>query len=338
MKRLISLCIAVWFVFQSFPSVVEAHMYDEGYSYAHIDNNQVTFELLLPFTILWHYDLDGDYFISNEELMQQWDEISDYMEEHIELYNGIEKMEFELVGLEPTMMQATESYVVKFNFLFTSTARVEELTIRYRAIFADIEPIHQNYVQLYKDDVMIDHRVLFRDAYTFQYAPNQKPRFTALVLSQYILLGVQSIVQSFWHIGLLLAIALASRKLKLAIENGAIFAAANLIGIVLTDRINLQLNTIWLYSLLTILIIYLFIIAFKKMPIGARPIAIIAGLLHGYISLSALINIGVYREFKTVTMAAYDIGLLVAVVGCIYVAANLLSPLQNKFLTADGDR
>lgn len=318
-------------LFLSAFNVSLAHNFNEGYSYAFIEKNTVEFELLLPFPVLQHYDLNGDGLITQTELDQQNSEISAYMEERLALYGNGTKMDYELISLQATYQEATETDVVQYKFRFTSNTNVEDLSIEYNVLFDDIDPTHQNYIQLYKDGNMIDHSVVYKDGHTFRYKSDMQSRFTPMLLGKYMLSGMQFMLRD-WGLWLFsISILFFTGKLKTSLLFVTLFTIANMIGYIMMDKINIEFSTIWLNVLVIAAIFYFAVQYFvKSLSLYQKPFVLLFGFLYGFGAFSTVVEIGIYREFKTITLLSYSIGVLAAMAGLCYILSQLLLPLKKR--------
>jgi hypothetical protein len=309
-----------------------AHNLNSGYAYGHIAGRAVEMELLLPFPVLLQYDLNKDTVITDEELMNRKNMISAYMAENLELWNNGLKMEYELLSLHSAVQKATEDPVVRFSFRFSSNQEVGELLIRYNVIIHDVDPSHQTYIQLFRNDELIAHQVVAREFNTFQYSPDQRS-FHAAELWNYLLHGVQYVVKQPMSWFLLLCILIPERRLKASLEKIIAFTAANFIGFILADRNDVGVPYVWLnlfaWAMLVLLAIGLFI--------GNRfnwqlPLSVVFGLLHGTGTFYDVMEKGILLEYQTVSLSFYSMGLFLGLTGVGYIMLTTVVPMLAGFM------
>lgn len=321
--------VAVWSM--SFVSVCGAHNLNYGYSYVHISSYTADFELLLPFPVLLQYDLDNDKKISQEELDAQRNQISDYMKEHLLLYNGYMQMKFELTGLKATVQKSTEDPVVAFTFKYTSDADIGTLTIKYDAIIRDADPYHQNYIQIYKDGMLAGHHVVGKDDPVFRFAPGSQMHFSVSLLGGYLLEGVRHVIRSADYWLFLLSAFYAARSLRKPLEWSVIAAAAGMIGFIAADRSGVTVAGAWGLLPLFGMIGWLVLRRMKGKESGNLHVfAALFGFVHGGASVSTLLqDLGIVAEYKIVSVICYESGILAGLAALSYVLASILTPMLH---------
>ncbi|MCJ8013437.1 HupE/UreJ family protein [Paenibacillus sp. KQZ6P-2] len=309
-----------------------AHNLNYGYSYIHLSETYVDYELLLPFPILQQYDMNKDGRISQGELEAQEPAIRAYMQEHLLLFNGLQQMSFELVDLESTIQKSTEDPVVAFKLRFASDTEISALTIKYNVIVDDVDPTHQNYVQIFQGDTLMGHQVVGKDDRTFRYSPGEQTAYSFTVIGSYLLAGIRHIVRGVDYWLFLFCMAACATGLRKQIQPTFLLVAASLIGYIAASRLGLTAPSIWL-NLFMFVALGLLVVSLMKGKAGnLRSFLILAyGLLHGIGFTSTISSeIDLVAEFKTVSLVIYHGGLLAGQIGVIFVLQSLLQPLFKK--------
>jgi hypothetical protein len=259
----------------------EAHNFNNGYSYVHLNGNAAEFELLLPYPILTQYDTNQDGRVDQGELDRQRTEIDAYMQDHLQLFNNLLQMEFRLLDLKPVVQQDTEDPMVQFDMRFTSEAEIDKLDIAYNVILNDIDPTHQNYIQVYNGESLVAQRVVEKGDSRVEYVTGGDERFPVRLLGIFAVLGIGHILRSpaFWLFALTMALPLAQpfaqllarpmpeslvqslaqpiiqpktkslERMRLLLEMATFFAGANLVGCVASFRFGYTLPIVWVSGL-----------------------------------------------------------------------------------------
>jgi hypothetical protein len=329
MKRTaIFVAFAIWGMF-AFAQVSQGHNFNNGYSYVRISGSVAEYELLLPFPILLQYDMNQDKRITDDELERQWDIIEAYLRERLLLFNGLARMDFELVSLESTIQEITEDPVVRFVMRYTSETDIEELTIRYGIILEDVDPTHQNYIQMYHNGKLVAHRVVGEEGTLFRWSPGAGARFGPAKLGQYALLGLQYMARNIGLWLIVLCLVLPSRDGRTSLRSVTVFAAGNMIGYILAFRTGRGLEEFFVTGGAMLVIGYLAVDNVIRKTLHLRNAVIgIYGLIHGLGTLEAVWRLGIYAEYKVVSLASYCAGILLGLAGVVYVLYVLAAPLR----------
>lgn len=330
MTKWFSLLIASLLLMGIVAAEVCAHNYNNGYSYVRIYKNTVQYELLLPHPIMLQYDSDRNGEITDDELERQKVAIATYMRDQLELFNDKQKMEFELLSIKSAIQQSTEDPIVKFLFKFISNTTVERLTIHYNIMFNDIDPGHQNYIQLYKDDVLVSHRVVEKNGGTMDYVPDGQAQLSLGSLGNYLLLGLQFVVKSVYFWLFSICVVTAAATMGKPTELAFVLCIANLIGFLVSDRSGLAIPPAALNIVFAVVIVYLAACnLLSRMWSWRLPVSIVLGLVHGMSSFAAVSAIGIHREYKVIALLLYVIGMFLGLAGVAYVLFTLLVPLRK---------
>jgi hypothetical protein len=306
----------------------EAHNFNNGYSYVHLNGNSADFQLLLPYPILTQYDANQDQRIDQGELDQQRAAIEAYLQEHLQLFNNLLQMEFKLLNLKPIIQQETEDPMVQFDMRFTSEAEIDKLDITYDVILNDIDPTHQNYIQVYNGDTLVAQRVVEKGDSRFEYVTGGDETFPVKLLGIFVVLGIEHILRSpaFWLFAL--AVVLPIGRMKGLLETATFFAGANLVGCAASFRFGYTLPIVWVSGLAGLLV---FAAAAVNVWIGRREgrgaatasgwlarhgwrnaVAAVFGFAHGLATFSYIMKLGAPGEYKFIFMGMYDFGVYAA--------------------------
>lgn len=308
-----------------------AHNYNEGYSYVHINERTIDFELLLPFPVLSPYDLDKNGEITDEELRQKQEEIETYMKERLVLENNGEKMTMETLIMEPVYQESTEDWVVRFDFRFSSMQPIHTIIVRYNVLVQDIDPTHQNYIQLYKDGTLMAHQVVWKDHNIFQYNPTKQVNYTLASLLTYVAIGFQSSIKNLYHVLLMLLISLQSvysfrNKIKIAL----LYTSAMLAGFIVADRLSIALYSIWIAVSLTVIVLVKIKNRKKTLNDGDLYLYTLHGFIFGMTTPAFFMELGMYTQYKLISAASFYVGVLFGLAGIIYLLQTLMIPLIAK--------
>jgi hypothetical protein len=331
MNRIAQAVVLIVLALTLFPRTTWAHNLDNGYSYVRIVKHTADFQLLLPFPVLLQYDTNRDQAISDSELQQHKTEFAAYLQEHLQLFNNLRQMDFQLRGLKSIIQERTEDPMVQVDMTFTADADVEKLDIVYGVFVNDVDPSHENFVQVYKDGALVAQRVVGKDGNKFEYVPGGDASFPAKLLGAFAVLGVQHVVRSpaFWLLPLCLALIV--RSVRPAVSTMAVFAAASLIGFVVSFRSGAAVPALWVGWAAAALIALLAAEQLLRQTRPWRSAAFAAfGLLHGIGLYAYVMGLGVPSEYKIIFLAVYNAGMFAALtaIACLFV--TLLAPLLRS--------
>lgn len=308
-----------------------AHNLNSGYSYVRIHGNTVEYELILPHPVMLQYDTDGNRKISNEELQQQQDAIIAYIRDRLRLSSGDEQLELEPVLLESTIQQSTEDPIVRFIGNYAAQNEIDRLTIRYSLLFNDVDPGHQNYIQLFHHDVLAGHRVVERGNETFDYVPDSGPQFTPRLLMLYVLSGIRSSVRTPELLLLALCVAFTARSFRSGLENAGIGCAAFIVGVIAADRADLSFPIAGAFAAAGVALFA----AWRAIRNGGTerwlmPALLVSGFIIGSSYVSSIMGIGVFTEYKTITILLFGVGMLSGFTGLLYLVDVMPRSWRNR--------
>jgi hypothetical protein len=301
----------------------EAHNFNNGYSYVHLNGDLADYQLLLPYPILTQYDTNQDQRIDQVELDRQRATIDAYLQEHLQLFNNLQQMEFQLLDLKPIIQQDTEDPMVQFDMRFTSEAAIDKLDMTYNVILNDIDPTHQNYIQVYNGDTLVAQRVVEKGDSRLEYVTGGDETFPVRLLGIFVVLGIEHIWRSpaFWLFAL--AVALPIRQMKVLLETATFFAGANLVGCAASFRFGYTLPIVWVSGLAGVLVFAVVaanVWIARHAPANGwlashgwrKAIAALFGFAHGLATFTYIIKLGAPGEYKFIFMGMYDFGIYAA--------------------------
>ncbi|NOU96358.1 hypothetical protein GC093_24535 [Paenibacillus sp. LMG 31456] len=311
-------------------STAWAHNLNSGYTYVRMSEQAADVELLLPFPILLQYDMDHNKKITGDELQLQKEQISSYMQQHFRLLNNGVPMQFELRTLEPIIQAETEDPLVRFLFQYTSEANMNDLTLEYDVIINDVDPFHQNYVQLYKDGKLVGHQVVSKDQNTLFYSSKGNPQIQASMLKAYLLLGVQYAVTSVPIWLLAYGLVFGSKGVKGPLRAVAAFSVANMLGYIMAFRSGIVLLNEWLSWLAVSALVCLAIrnLWRPERDMG-KTVTVLLGFLHGWVTYQMVLETGIQNEIRVISLLTYTVGIFLGLSGMVYILCTLLIPLNH---------
>jgi len=336
LKRLLAVLLLFAWLGTAIGATADAHNLNNGYTYIRLHGSTAEVRLLLPHLVLLTYDLNRNEAISDDELKAQSDAISAYMENHFHLYNNLLPMTYTLVDMKTIIQQQTEDPMVEFNFRFDSDNVIENLNIVYDVILADVDPDHQNYIQIYDDkgDVVMQ-RVVDKYSHKFTYVKGGGMKFPAHLLGTFVALGGQHAARSVLFLLFAVCLSFHAVRFRTLLETALVFAVANMLGCIVSFRYGYNLPILWANWFVIALIFYCAVDLFRKKTLHWRKgWAAAFGGAHGLATFSYVMGLGAPAEYKMIFLLAFDAGIFLAfagLVGALYALVTLIrrSPLYR---------
>ncbi|WP_156043099.1 hypothetical protein [Paenibacillus sp. UNC451MF] len=302
-------------------SPVQAHNYNNGYSYLTMKDNTVEYELLLPFPIMLKYDVNGDELLDDGELAAHKNDITEYVKTHLELFNNEQRMDADVLSLQTAVQKQTEDTVVRMILVFVSPMPMGNLSILYDLFIHDIDDGHQNYIQLYKDGhELVGHWIVEKDSGAIRYLPDGNFQFHSALLGSYVAFGAQHTIRSMFAWLILLCVVFPIRSMKESFISLSIASLYSLIGLTAADKLSSRLPVEWLhYGVLIALGGVIMYRLMKDLAGKVRLTSALFGLAWGTGSLSLLGQLQLNHQFKMVSLLLYASGGWLAWLGILYV-------------------
>lgn len=316
---------------------VQAHNYNNGYSYVTMGETTVDYELLLPFPIMLQYDTNGDESLDDAELAAHQEAISAYVKEHLELFNNEQRMDVEVLIVQTAIQKQTEDTMVRILLAFHSPMPIGNVSILYRLFLYDIDPGHQNYIQLYKEDhELVGHWVVEKDSGAIRYMPEGDVEFRASLLGTYLAFGAQHTLRSTAAWLILLCIAFPLGSVKEAVVSVSTASLYSLIGLTAADKLGSRFPVEWLHEGILILLGAFILYRLVKGSGGkGRLLSALFGLAWGTGSVGIIEQLQLNHQFKLVSLLSYTSGGWLAWLGILYVLhigiRQLASPIETRW-------
>ncbi|WP_192703662.1 hypothetical protein [Paenibacillus sp. OAS669] len=300
---------------------VQAHNYNNGYSYVTMKENTIDYELLLPFPMLLQYDTNGDQSLEDAELEAHKEAISAYVLEHLVLFNNEQRMDAEVVSVQTAVQKQTEDTVVRIVLAFHSPMFIGNVTIRYKLFIHDLDAGHQNYIQLYKEGhELAGHWVVEKDSEAVRYMPDGNAKFHPGQLGTYMAYGAQHIIRSLFAWLILLCIAASGRSVKETFASVSTASLYSLIGLTAADKLASKVPAAWLHDAVLIglgaMLVYRWTRASKS---SGRAVSALLGLAWGTGSSGLIGQLQLDHSFRMISLLLYASGGWLAWLGILYV-------------------
>jgi hypothetical protein len=302
-------------------SGASAHNLNNGYSYVTFEGDTIRYELLVPFPLLLKYDADGDYLLTDQELAPHRDEIGQYMQTHLELFNNELRMDFHMTEMKTVIQEMTEDPMVRFVFDYVSQMEIGSITILYNLFFEDkdIGVGHQNYIQLLQDGNLMQHWVVEQGMGTIRYIPSEQGKFNPKAAGKLAVYGMQQALRSVAAWLFLLWAAIAATGARAGAKVVLIHGLYSVVGYVAADRLRDYPWNGWLGpAALVVLGVILAYAVFKRSMPHAGTTAALLGIAAGAPASATIAQFEMGAQFKLVSMGLYEAGLLAAMLGIVY--------------------
>jgi hypothetical protein len=310
-----------------------AHNLNSGYSYVHIGEREVDYELILPHPVLSAYDLDRNGTISDQELSAKRDELENYMKEHLQLYSGLSKLRFSMEDAVATIQEKTEDPVVRFHFRFFSDIPITELMIRYRIIIDDADPYHQNYIQMFKEGSLIGHQVVDKDTDTYRFAPGSQPRVHTSLIVYSVILGAQFMLKPGMLWLLVLSLCLTERRFRQATEKLMFFTLSHAAGAAVFHEKLMFVPEVSVYFLCSVFVFASVFGWLRDKAFGSiLPLLLAVGVIHGAVMSPSGVGLGIVPGFRTIGVLLFHMGIGLAMAGSLYLLQTAIVPLIGRKL------
>lgn len=234
-------------------------------------------------------DENGDRRVSADEIEASKDEIARYvlagyrLKADLGSENGGERWlagRLESVKLgEGVASEVTgKESLVDFVFRFEAPAPLRRITIDMN-VFRESDPLHRDHTQIVWNGAAPEARVLWVEDPTWAFTPSTKPRG---VLGSYVALGIEHILTGYDHIAFLVALVVASRRLRSILAVVTAFTLAHSITLALASLGYVRLSSSIVEPAIAASIAYVALRnVFGKRTRTLWPEAFGFGLVHG---------------------------------------------------------
>jgi len=309
-----------------------AHPFNNGYTYIHLHENTADVRLLLPFLVMLQYDTNHNQAISDDELKAQQEEISAYMESHLQLFGNLRPMTYSLTGLKSIIQEETEDPMVELDFHFQSDSPIDKLDVVYDVVLADVDPDHQNFIQIFDGQGKVAlQQVVDKYAHKLEYVNGGEVRFPVDFLALIAVLGVQQAVKNSALLLFAAWLCIQPVRLRALLKTALVFAAAGLLGSILSFRSGFELPQPWAEWFGIALVLSLAAaMLLRRNASGHRFAAALLGGAQGLAAFRSVMEAGVPGEYKMIFLAVFHLGMLLALTGMVYVLYTLAAVLRGK--------
>jgi hydrogenase/urease accessory protein HupE len=303
------------------PAHTEAHPLNNGYSQIHIDHTQVSFDLFIPENSLLTYDLNGDKHLTEDEWTAQKSKISKYLQDHLDLQNNSEPMNFSLLSIEKNEKEAIAG--VTFHLFYSSAQIVDNLTIRYNLLFDDADPAHLNFAIITNGSDM-DQTIWDSAHRIYHYEPFSQSTWWEAAW-EYLTIGVEHILSGTDHLLFLLSLILIVSRIFDIVKIITAFTVAHSITLFLAASGVLTINSRIVESAIALTIAYVAIENVLRIETKRRWfISLLFGLIHGMGFAGALKEVGLPQKYFISSLLSFNVGVEIGQLALVMAAFPLL--------------
>lgn len=285
-------------------------------------------------------DADGDGRVEAEELGSREAEVLAYVDEHYRLRTGSDRdleggdrlvargLSAELVDAPGNSVAGYRLGAVDVRLVYTAPAEIRDLLIEMR-LFLETSPGHIDVTTLVWPDGTEETHVLRASSPVVRSDPTGRGAFTA-----FLALGFRHILGGWDHIAFLVALLLASKRLRSLLWVVTAFTLAHSVTLALAALGVLDVGRFGGFIEAMIALSIAYVAAETLLLPGQRrarwPEAFVFGLVHGLGFAGFLGDALMAERSKLVPLAAFNLGVELGQVLIVALLAGLLALLPGR--------
>ncbi|MBP1966179.1 HupE/UreJ family protein [Paenibacillus aceris] len=288
----------------------EAHQLNKGYSQITIEGRQAVYELFLPEEELPFIDANEDKHVTAEELATGRDRLADYVRQHVELKRDDETLAYRFVSAK--LSDQGENPGITMHLEYTSRLAIGDLTVRYTAIFDDIDQNHVNFLTIVNGDDVVD--TLFETGTRMHQYKSSGNGSALPTLLQYAWLGIKHIWTGYDHLLFLLSLLILAAGWRDVLRIVTAFTAAHSVTLLLTATEAIRVNSRLVEIAIALSIAYVaaenwFIRRKANTPRYRWLLTFAFGLVHGMGFAGALQETGLPSRYFIGSLLSFNVGI-----------------------------
>ncbi|GGD77259.1 membrane protein [Paenibacillus nasutitermitis] len=308
------------------PQQGSAHALNDGYSMLTVTETGIEYDLYLPAPTMLMFDTDGDAHLTDEELTERKQELSDYLKKSLFVSSGGEALHYSMLGA--AMNTQSDNPRVELNLLFSGQAELSHLRVEYSVLFDDYDSEHVSYIYLFDGE---HSKMSLFDAKHRIYEYEREAALSPLgAMWKFGVLGVEHILKGIDHLLFLLVLLIATRGLGDMLRIITAFTVAHSITLLLTAFGHIT-APVWVEAAIALSIAY---VAVENLWLRTSrwrvAITFGFGLIHGMGFAGALIGIGIPAKHTIGSLIAFNMGVEAGQLALALVALPLLLQLRRR--------